>query len=89
MLSIPESAIGYTSLASLKNNVTVLTVDGVAPTEETIKNGSYAVQRPFVIITRSTEALSDEAQAFFDYMTSGEATQIISDAGVVAAIETL
>lgn len=75
------NAIGYASVASVKDTVKVVTVNGVAPTEETMKNGDYAIQRPFVLVTKN--ALSDEAQAFFDYITGGEADDIIRAAGAV------
>ncbi len=78
-------AIGYASLASVKDTVKALTVDGVAPSEETIKNGSYVVQRPFVLVTKKDAALSESAQKFFDYITSEAANEIISGAGVVPA----
>lgn len=78
-------AIGYASLASVKDTVKAVPVDGVAPSEETVKDGSYAVQRPFVLVTREGEALSKTAQAFFDYVTSKEANDVISGAGAVPA----
>ena len=74
-------AIGYASLASVKNTVKALNVDGVTPTEETVKNGSYKIQRPFVLVTKSGVTLSDAAQAFFDYATSAKASEIIAAAG--------
>ncbi|MBR5284829.1 MAG: phosphate ABC transporter substrate-binding protein [Clostridia bacterium] len=78
-------AIGYASVASVKDTVKALTVDGVAATEENIKDGSYVVQRPFVLVTKSDAKLSDAAQKFFDYITSSDANEIISAAGVVSA----
>ena len=78
-------AIGYASVASVKNTVKALTIDGIAATEETIKDGSYVVQRPFVLVTKSDAKLSKEAQKFFDFITSKEANDIISAAGVVPA----
>ena len=78
-------AIGYASVASVKDTVKALTVDGVAATEETIKDGSYVVQRPFVLVTKSDSELSEAAQKFFDYITSADANEIISAAGVVPA----
>ena len=78
-------AIGYASVASLKDTVKALTVAGVAPTEQTIKDGSYVIQRPFVLVTKTGTALSETAQKFFDYVTSDEAQQIIIAAGVVPA----
>ena len=62
-----------------------MTVDGVAPTEATIKDGSYVVQRPFVLVTKTGVELSDAAQKFFDYITSADANEIIAAAGVVSA----
>ena len=77
-------AIGYASLASIGDTVKALVVEGVAPSEETVKDGSYLVQRPFVLVTREGEELSEAAQAFFDYITSADAASIIADAGAVA-----
>lgn len=77
-------AIGYASLASVGDTVKALVVEGVAPSEETVKDGSYLVQRPFVLVTREGEELSEAAQAFFDYITSADAASIIADAGAVA-----
>lgn len=76
-------AIGYASLASVKETVKALSVGGIMPTEETVKDGSYVVQRPFVLVTKSDAALSETAQQFFDYITSSEAGGIISSAGAV------
>lgn len=79
------SAIGYASLASVKDTVKALTVGGVAPSEETIKDGSYVVQRSFVLVTQKDAKLTESAQKFFDYITSKAANEIISSAGVVPA----
>ena len=78
-------AIGYASLSAVEDQegITVLTVGGVAPSEETVLDGSYAIQRPFVFATRTDEALSDAAQAFFDWATSEEANSLIEGAGAV------
>ena len=78
-------AIGYASVASVKDTVKAVTVDGVAPTEETIKDGSYVVQRPFVLVTKTGVELSDAAFKFFTYITSSDANEIISATGVVPA----
>ncbi len=77
------NAIGYASLAAVDDDVKTLTVGGVAPSEETVKDGSYVVQRPFVLATRTGEDLSPAAQAFFDYITSSDAASIISQQGAV------
>ena len=78
-------AIGYASLASVKDTVKALTVGGIVPSEATVKNGTYVVQRPFVLVTKQGVKLSDSAQKFFDYVTSKAANEIISEAGVVPA----
>ena len=78
-------AIGYASLASIKDTVKALNVDGVTPSEDTVKDGSYKVQRPFVLVTMEGKELSAAAQAFFDYALSADAASIIAKAGAVAA----
>lgn len=79
------NSIGYASLASVKDTVKALTVGGITPTEESVKDGSYVIQRPFVLVTKKDSKLSKEAQDFFDYATSGAANDIISSAGAVPA----
>ena len=78
-------AIGYASLSAVQDQegITVLTVGGVAPSEATVLDGSYAIQRPFVFATRTDEALSEAAQAFFDFATSTDASDLIANAGAV------
>ena len=76
-------AIGYASLASVKDTVKALQVEGVTPSEATVKDGTYAIQRPFVLATKDGAKLNDAAQAFFDYVTSPEANDVITAAGVV------
>ena len=78
-------AIGYASLASVKDSVKALKVAGVTPTEETVKDGTYLIQRPFVLVTKEGVELSPVAQAFFDYTTKGQANDIITASGVVPA----
>ena len=80
------NAIGYASLSAVegKDSVKAVTVGGVACTEETVLDGSYAIQRPFVLVTKTGAALSDAAQAFFDYATSAAASGLIEAAGAVA-----
>ena len=78
------NAIGYASLSAVGDSVKALTVGGVAATEDTVRDGSYVVQRPFVLVTKTGSELSPAAQAFFDYATSGEVADIIANAGAVA-----
>ena len=78
-------AIGYASLAAVKDTVKALKVAGVTPTEATVKDGTYTIQRPFVLATKTGEKLNDVAQAFFDYATSADVGEIITAAGAVPA----
>ena len=78
-------AIGYASLASVKDSVKAIKVDGVAPSEETVKDETYAIQRPFVLVTKEGVELSETAKAFFDFITSEAAREVITAAGVVPA----
>ena len=79
------NAIGYASLSAVegKDTVKAVTVGGVACTEETVLDGSYAIQRPFVLVTKTDASLSTAAQAFFDYATSTAANDLIKAAGAV------
>lgn len=79
------NAIGYASLAALKDSVKALSVDGVAPADAAVKDGSYKIQRPFLLVTKSGTMLSTAAQAFFDYATSPAASGIITRMGAVPA----
>lgn len=79
------NAIGYVSLSAVKDSVKALKVAGVAPSEETVKDGSYVVQRPFVLVTVKDKALSENAKKFMEFVTSKSANDIISGAGVVPA----
>ncbi len=79
------NAIGYASVASVKDTVTAIKVEGVTPSESTIKDGSYQIQRPFVLVTKDGEALSETAQQFYDFCLSEDAKDIITKAGVVPA----
>lgn len=79
------NAVGYASLASVSDAVKAVSVNGVTPGEETVKDGSYIVQRPFVLVTKKDQELSDTARKFFDYVTSNDAAEIISESGVVPA----
>lgn len=79
------NAIGYASLSAVGESVKALTVGGVMATEATVKDGSYVVQRPFVLVTKEGTELPPAAQAFFDYAISPEVADIIANAGAVAA----
>lgn len=76
-------AIGYASIASVKESVSIVTIDGVFPTEETVKDGSYLIQRPFMLVTKKDRELSETAKEFFSYITSEKVKELIRKAGVV------
>ena len=78
-------AIGYASVASVKDTVKTLTIGGVAPSNETILDGTYVIQRPFVLVTKADAELSTAAKAFFGYALSKDAHELIIAAGVVPA----
>lgn len=77
------NAIGYASVASVNDTVKTVSVEGVAPTTETIQNGEYKVQRNFVLVTKKDAELSKVAQEFFDFATSPQADDLITQAGAV------
>ena len=79
------NAIGYASLSAVDETVTAVQVNGVAPSEATVLDGTYEIQRPFVIVTVEGTELSAEAQAFLDYAMSAEVADIIAAAGAVSA----
>lgn len=83
------NAIGYASLSAVEGDDTVkiLTVGGVAPSEETVLDGTYEIQRNFNFIINDSTALSDAAQAFVDWATSTEASDLIAGAGAVPVAE--
>ena len=80
-------AIGYASLSAVSDTVKMVTVGGVECSEETVKDGSYEVQRPFVFVTNKSVTLSEQAQAFFDFATSADAADLIRTAGAVPVNE--
>lgn len=82
-VSSNPNAIGYASLASVKETVKTLKVEGVVPSKDTIQDGTYKIQRDFVLVTPKDAALSETAQAFFDFAVSGGADEYIEEAGAV------
>lgn len=79
------NAIGYASLSAVDESVVAVSVDGVVPTEETVADGSFPIQRPFVVVTVEGTELSAAAKAFLDYAMSAEVADIIAAAGAVSA----
>lgn len=77
------NAIGYASLASVKDTVKAVDVEGVAPSTKTIQDGSYKIQRNFVFVTKKDTELTGAAKDFFEFVTSGDADSLIEEAGAV------
>lgn len=80
------NAIGYASLASVKDNVKTVSVNGVMPSTETIQDGTYKIQRDFIFVTKKNEDLTGSAKDFFDYATSGKADDLIEKAGAIPVV---
>ncbi len=80
-------AIGYASLSAVGDTVNMVTVEGVECSEDTVKDGTYKIQRPFVFVTNKSVALSEQAQAFVDFATSKDAADLIRAAGAVPVNE--
>lgn len=87
-VSSSSNAIGYVSLSAVETNenVQVVTIDGIACTEQTVIDGSYPIQRPFVLVIREDAELSEAAQAFVDFATSDSAADLIRDAGAIPVV---
>lgn len=77
------NAIGYASVASANDSVSLLSIEGVAPSTKTIQDGEYKIQRNFVLVTKKDASLSEAAQEFFDFATSEQADDLITQAGAV------
>ena len=76
-----KNAIGYISLGSLNDTVKAVEIDGVAPSVAAIKEGTYKIARPFNIATGET--VSEQAQAFIDFIMSAEGQKVIEDKGYI------
>jgi phosphate transport system substrate-binding protein len=87
-VSSSSNAIGYVSLSTVETNenVQVVTIDGIACTEQTVIDGSYPIQRPFVLVIREDAELSEAARAFVDFATSDSAADLIRDAGAIPVV---
>ena len=90
MTSVAEnpSAIGYasTGVALTDDRVKVLSIDGVAPTVENMLNGTYAIQRPFLIGYNTDAGLNELAQDFVDFIFSAQGQEVVSDRGYVPVV---
>lgn len=79
-----DYAVGYVSLGSLNDSVKALKINGVAPSAESVKDGSYEVKRPFNIVTK--DGLSEIAQDFIDFILSADGQAVVEENGYVAAV---
>lgn len=83
-----KNAIGYVSYGSLNDTVKAVSVDGVAPSVENIKDKSYALQRPFNLAYKQQTVESNELLAdFIAFLASAEAQAIIADENYIATVE--
>ena len=78
------NAIGYASLSAVDESVAAVKVNGVAPSEATVADGTYEIQRPFVMVTKEGVELSPAAQAFLDWAMSADAADEVEAAGCVS-----
>ncbi len=78
-----ESSVGYVSLSSVKDSIKMISVDGVKPSEESVRTGKYAVRRPFVFVLRKDKKVSDAAKTFLDFVETKRAQELISRSGQV------
>ena len=85
-VSSNPNAIGYASLAAVKNSVKAIKVENVAPSKETIQDGTYKIQRDFVLVTKKDTPLNSEAQKFFDFASSKDADSLIEKAGAIPVV---
>ena len=80
-------AIGYDSLGYVTDDVKTLKVDGVAPTVENVKNGTYKISRPLNVVYQESKVASDVNTAFLTFLQSSDAQSIISENGYVSTKE--
>ncbi len=80
-----EYGIGYSSTGSLNDTVKALSIDGIEPTVENIKDGSYALSRPFNVATKGDA--SGLALDFMNYVMSAEGQQVVEDNGYIAVAD--
>ena len=85
-VSSNPNAIGYASLAAVKDSIKVLSVEGVKPSTKTIQSGEYKIQRDFVLVTKKDKALTGEAKKFFDFAASKNADSLIEKAGAIPVV---
>ena len=76
-----ENAIGYASMGYLNDTVKAVQVNGVDPTAENVKNGTYELARPFNIATLGD--VSDVAQDFINFIMSAEGQAVIEEKGYI------
>ncbi len=82
-VSANPNAIGYASLSAVREGVAAVAVDGAACGESTVRDGSYPLQRPFLMVTSASRPLSEAARAFLAFAQSGEAAAYIARAGAI------
>ena len=82
MVASNPYAIGYISLGTVDQSVSALSIDGVQANVDNVKNGTYKVARPFLVLYKEGSP-SLETQKFLDWMTSKEAQKLVDDKGYI------
>ena len=83
MVAEDEQAIGYIGFGHFELDIKVIAVDGVMPSEETAREGSYPVVRPLLFLTGPLS--QPIAQEFIDFALSAEGQRMVVDEGWVPA----
>ena len=78
-----KNAIGYISMGSVNDTINVIKVNGVAPSEETVLSGDYKIQRPFVLMTKKGQTMTDLAADFMNYLKSNASAAHSESAGCI------
>jgi len=71
-----ENAIGYASLGLLNDTIKAVKVNGVDATTDNVKNGKYAISRPFIMLTKGEE--NSKIKSFLNFIISDEGQKIVS-----------
>jgi len=81
-VSQDPSAIGYISLASVNQEVKPLAVEGVMPSPQTVRAGTYRVSRPFIYVTK--EPPTGLVKAYIDFVLGPDGQRIVEEEGLIS-----
>ena len=77
------NAVGYVSTGLVNDKVKALAWDGVEPTVENVKNGTYPLARPVFFLTKAQ--LAPNVRAFIDFVLSPDGQKILEKEGLIPA----